>query len=424
MDQTVTIIIIVILIALIVGIFIAFYYSNSISGGLRPPPDYTNDTFKQYAKPYDDYIDPIINDYDILGEYCVYQNPDFPHTEIGWKIHVSPKAQYIVQVVDIVRTYCHGRYMYKFKLNASYGDLNVYNGQYGKFIAIYPPTEADAVNIAEDLHHLFMQNNLDDTCFIDLHLDFKIYPGIFTRLAGYYRDFTNSRHLIGFSLLELNEYLEFINSPETIFTYRHPFKSLTAFGIEIPKLLIDVNMVLTYCYCKYIDKLPRIVQRGVRENASQYYLCPYRSYSRDPCENSKIWYRDVQLIGQHYIAQHLFADNDIDIDIRFVSALNLACNSLGSQKLKQYEERDVRDASQTAFETDDINLIRRTSYSPFKNYYYCADDREILNMRDCYDYIDENKDKDGFQYPFMYPFCIHAKVEDHEYRQWIEYIDY
>lgn len=176
--------------------------------------------------------------------FCGMCSGDF--SPRGWKIHISPKPnKNIFRVLEIVESAREKlNFCYKF-----FNDLVLYvnvcndnKNQAGKFITIYPKDDQMALEIAETLNEAFKKNNLSENDFLEIRNDFKVYPGIYTRLCHYNdKEDKNSRYSLGIPQTVLKNY---VNSKK-LSKYKHPFKKLTVKNIEIPKKVSKINKFLS-----------------------------------------------------------------------------------------------------------------------------------------------------------------------------------
>jgi hypothetical protein len=178
----------------------------------------------------------------------------------GWKIHVSPTFDYMMKTLNLVDKYCNDNDIH-FKFIK---DVNIYKNQCiegqnryqrGKFIVIYPITDNEALKIVEDLHQIFEDEGLNDNSFFNVKNDFKIYPGIYTRLTHYFDKNGISREFVGVLAEDLEEHISIINKTRTIplkiTRYEYPFKELRFRNKLLPKNmfkccdLLGMNKIIT-----------------------------------------------------------------------------------------------------------------------------------------------------------------------------------
>lgn len=168
---------------------------------------------------------------------------------MGWKIHISPNLLFCSKVFEIVNE-LHNEMNFSYKIANSlllYRKLNsLLDSQYGKFITIYPKNDLEAREIVDRLNTMFNEVGLYDDCFLEVPNDFKVYSGIYCRLAYYkYRNIQEEqeddkyRKKLGINPNLLKKNAEKSNiSPEN---YEHPFHTLYAGNREMPKKVYEIN---------------------------------------------------------------------------------------------------------------------------------------------------------------------------------------
>ena len=301
-----------------------------------------------------------IND---TGKWYIYK---FDESRFGWKLHISPKPQYCIRIHNIVKKYCMDHdiaYKRMSTLTAymRYERYGKHNSQYGKFICIYPKTDNESRQVADDLHKLFNQQGYDETCFIPINYDFEVYSGIYTRLVGLYQSDYDSlaREQIGINISEFCHYLnerriqknnrqkgiennyDDINDDKLdILTYIHPFNQIKAFGVIMPKLVIDINIVLYYCYIKYLIMAYSCGLKYSKNNVKLYMR-----------ENDINMYEILKMFGKLY---HI-NDHNIDIDLNIYGFSNIAINGY-------YDQIHIIDLSKFYIKDENIKLNHDINY--------------------------------------------------------------
>ncbi len=175
---------------------------------------------------------------------------DENHT--GWKIHISPDTFNCTEVFKLVyESWCDKKFSFKFirtpqiyrgynwnmiKKNQSY--------QVGKYITIYPKNDEEAKEIVESLHAAFEKKGLDDSCFLEISDDFKVYPGIYVRMSEFSGGLDDgaARGKLCIPAQVFNEHCKSMNIETE--NYQHPFDKLYAHGEEMPKKVGEINTKL------------------------------------------------------------------------------------------------------------------------------------------------------------------------------------
>ena len=182
----------------------------------------------------------------------------FKDIETGWKIHVSPDFFHctdILRIVEDVRK--EHDFNYKFvKSTYTYRMyFNVNEGQAGKFVTIYPKGDEEAKWIVEELNKKFVEKGFDESCFLEVKGDFKVYPGIYVRMSEYNGklDDADGRGKFYIPIRVLGSHCddnlnvgcnakdEDIINNEQVKKYEHPFEHLYAHGVEMPKKVCEIN---------------------------------------------------------------------------------------------------------------------------------------------------------------------------------------
>ena len=183
---------------------------------------------------------------------------EFKNIETGWKIHVSPDFFHCTDILRIVEDLRKERnFNYKFvKSTYTYRMyFNVNEGQAGKFVTIYPKGDEEAKWIVEELNKKFVEKGFDESCFLEVKGDFKVYPGIYVRMSEYNGklDDNDGRGTFCIPIRVLgshcddNLYVEWdaknedIKNNEQVKKYEHPFEHLYAHGVEMPKKVCEIN---------------------------------------------------------------------------------------------------------------------------------------------------------------------------------------
>ena len=163
--------------------------------------------------------------------------------QTGWKIHLSPNILFCSEVLKLVDS-LQSELKFKYKVTRSlplYRLMNTseFEREYGKFIAIYPKNDQEAREIADKLNELFIKNGLDSSCFLHLPNEFKIYDGIYSRIAFYECDtpaIENEEEFyrthIGVNPTALKKHAE--ENKCAVNEYKHPFPALYANGVKVP----------------------------------------------------------------------------------------------------------------------------------------------------------------------------------------------
>ena len=133
--------------------------------------------------------DNSISDFDYQNTY----NPSRKFSNFGWKIHVSPRPQYWIKILKLFYNIKRVHPEIRCKVIHISTDINMFNSnsytsssnQVSKFITIYPNSDEEAKNIVKLLQNTFNENNITPDMFSEISSEFKISPGIFTRLSIY-----------------------------------------------------------------------------------------------------------------------------------------------------------------------------------------------------------------------------------------------
>ena len=150
---------------------------------------------------------------------------------------------------------------------------NAINEQSAKFAAIYPKNDEEARFIADSLHSIF-KNKYSELDFVNNKAEFRIYPGIYTRLSSFNGDFEQymDRYLplIDDTILEkhviMHEYKE-------IDKYQHPFEKLEYKFYN--DYMINDKVVPYITLPKNVSKINETVINYLMD---QYILNPYELY--------------------------------------------------------------------------------------------------------------------------------------------------
>ena len=134
-----------------------------------------------------------------------------------------------------IRTLPHYRHFNKEmpELNRDY--------QVGKFITIYPKNDDEAKKIVESLHTAFEAEGLDDSCFLEISDDFKVYPGIYVRMSEFHGglddNIARGKLCIPTQVFKAHCNIMEIETEN----YQHPFDKLYAHGKDMPKDVCKIN---------------------------------------------------------------------------------------------------------------------------------------------------------------------------------------
>ena len=178
--------------------------------------------------------------------------------ETGWKIHVSPDFFHCTDILRMVEDLRKEHdFNYKFvKSTYTYRVyFNVNEDQAGKFVTIYPKSDEEAKWIVKELNKKFVEKGFDESCFLEVKGDFKVYPGIYVRMSEYHGQLGDSvgrgKFYIPIKVLgshcDDNLYVgwdaknEDIRNNEQVKKYEHPFEHLYAHGVEMPKKVCEIN---------------------------------------------------------------------------------------------------------------------------------------------------------------------------------------
>ena len=168
----------------------------------------------------------------------------------GWKIHISPDVLNCTEVFKLVYGYwCDKKFSFKFirtpQIYRGY-NCNMIKGnkayQVGKYITIYPKDDKEAKEIVESLHAAFEKKGLDDSCFLEISDDFKVYPGIYVRMSEFSGklDDGNARGKLCIPAQVFGKHCE--NMKIVAENYEHPFDKLYGYNIyELPKEVCKIN---------------------------------------------------------------------------------------------------------------------------------------------------------------------------------------
>ena len=320
MDTSLIKIIILVVILLVLFIEIFMLYLTCIKNKMSGADDRLDDTTTDSDLVND--VLHFINNYRIkeLDSECFgktwavprkiinYQEEHEEQTGIsGWKIHISPKLSTIKTVLQLVCDYCLGNnsenelIMFKFRYDIKgynrHSQVDEDKNDYvrGKFIAIYPISDEQAKRIADDLHKLFIDNNITENDFIIIKNDFLIYPGIYTRLTNYKDNNGSSREFIGILVYDLIEHLKRIKvinekvnndrikisdiritkddinnviiTDNDIKSYNHPFEKLYFKNKLLPK---NVNILCDLLGIKSVFDLSKKINENLNEPKLKY----------------------------------------------------------------------------------------------------------------------------------------------------------
>ena len=183
---------------------------------------------------------------------------EFKNIETGWKIHVSPDFFHCTDILRIVEDLRKERnFNYKFvKSPYTYRMyFNVNQDQAGKFVTIYPKDDQESRWIVEELNKRFVEKGFDESCFLEVKGDFKVYPGIYVRMSEYggHLDDNSGRGTFCIPIRVLGSHCddnlnvgwdakdEDIKNNEQVKKYEHPFEHLYAHGVEMPKKVCEIN---------------------------------------------------------------------------------------------------------------------------------------------------------------------------------------